>query len=882
MTGFEGWSRVAECLEAQADEADAAERAGVGIALLDEGQRASVRVIAERLREGCRAQLVADEVGMGKTRIAVALIVAVRRSGGRAAIVVPGGLGAQWQAELRRFDRDDKTLLPLRSYESFVMGYARPGEGMLADGRQARRDAQLRDRRQQRELPEGDWRDETTVMISHAFARMRFPMSADGEPSWRRALMPAIVGMIDENLRGRDEAERPATYRVARAAYETRHVEPLEIESVRDWRDPTSDEYRRAVLPVIGRALGRFDLVVVDEAHKARGEDSSLSRILGPVIWESADPFRLGLTATPVELDADQWRNTLARLFGRDDDAEAAAKAVATLAEPISAYAEAARKLRAEPLGEAVVAAFEAAAARFTQALAPYVIRRDKRSDQELHAFEQQHGSYRRVAPVSVLPEDMERDWLRAFCAAEALSLLPQSDRSVKRLRLTVEKGHGLDKLIVENAAEPAGAERDFWSRNVRPGAGATLFEHPAILAAVRTIEDAVAKGRKVLVFGTLVAPLRALTRLLDARALLRHLADGRHWPARGVGKDAVDAVRAALRAPDRPSGAPESLDAVDALLAERYEAERQARERNRERIHAEILELRGQDPIAASIAEIWEKPDTRETPDTSRIGLLLEALESRLARGADARGRTPWTTERLLAETRALIAELSAGAGDRFAEDDKPEPANGGVQTRDLLASHLDEYSGREGSFARLLYGATAPQTRRLLQAAFNREGSWPMVLVAQSTVGREGLNLHDECRTVVLLHAEWNPGVVEQQIGRVDRKNSRFLKDFRGNAWRETGEPPRIDVHCIRVEGGYDSLHWSILLDRWKDLRAQLHGDVVAPEDRERARTDPELARLVERLDAAAPDFHPRPKWGARRPGSGVADDVPKMAEA
>jgi len=134
--------------------------------------------------------------------------------------------------------------------------------------------------------------------------------------------------------------------------------------------------------------------------------------------------------------------------------------------------------------------------------------------------------------------------------------------------------------------------------------------------------------------------------------------------------------------------------------------------------------------------------------------------------------------------------------------------------------------------------------------------------VLVAQSTVGREGLNLHEECRTVVLLHAEWNPGVVEQQIGRVDRKNSRFLKDYRAGDWRiSEAAPPRIEIHCIQMEGGYDSLHWTVLRERWASLRAQLHGDVVTMQDRERARTDPELAGLIKRLDLAAPDFHPKP---------------------
>jgi len=139
-------------------------------------------------------------------------------------------------------------------------------------------------------------------------------------------------------------------------------------------------------------------------------------------------------------------------------------------------------------------------------------------------------------------------------------------------------------------------------------------------------------------------------------------------------------------------------------------------------------------------------------------------------------------------------------------------------------------------------------------------------MVLVAQSTVGREGLNLHEECRTIVLLHAEWNPGVLEQQIGRVDRKNSRFLKDYRAFLGGKSGAPPRIEIHCIQMDGGYDSLHWAVLRERWASLRAQLHGDVVSAQDRERVRTNPELAGLIERLDLAAPDFHPRPTTGAR----------------
>lgn len=894
MSGFEGWDRVADILDERASDAETVDQEN---ALLDEGQRDSIRVIAERLRTGRRTVLVADEVGMGKTRIAAVLIDAVRRCGGRAAIVMPAGLGSQWQTELRLFNPEDRTLLPLRSYDSFVRGFGKDGDDdNLDQGWRKRRDALRRDRRQQRELPQDSWRHEKVLMISHSFAGMTFPLpQKKGDLPWRRELMPAMearCNQIERNLPSDSRGERRATRRAAGAAWKTLKIQGLELGQAHNWRTMSSDHYRRAVLPVIGRALGRFDLVVIDEAHKARGEDSSLSRILGSLIWECEDPFRLGMTATPVELKADQWLNTLKRLVGPStgpvdrsgseqwesldetirDYAKTATRLIGEpLDETIGVDFETVKQPRAEPLHESLVAEFESVAKRFTDALAPYVIRRDKRSDRELKAFKDNHGvDYRDVRTVSVSPLDMGRDWLRAFCAAEALSLLPQTDRAAKRQRLMLEKGHGIDKLILEDGLKygdkAPSVERDFWSRNTRLSASTSIFEHPAILAAVKTIEAATAEGRKVLVFGTLISPLQALTQLIDARTMLRHLAEGRHWPASGVLPGAGLAVEAVLRSPDCPSGVPNSLDGVSVLLKERYEAARRKRDTNLRTVRRDIIaRAREGEETASLILHILSSGDGREREDESRIAPLLEALESRIAQGHEIHGGedlTDWTVDRLLERTTALLSELSAGAGDSFVD----EMPNGESQLQ-LLKNHLDEYSGRAGNFARLLYGNTGAQTRRLLQASFNREGSWPMVLIAQSAVGREGLNLHEECRTVVLLHAEWNPGVVEQQIGRVDRKNSRFLKDYRAVAWRENGEPPpRIEIHCIQMEGGYDSLHWQILRERWSSLRAQLHGDVVSPQDRELARTDPELEGLIKRLDLAAPNFHPKPKKTAQ----------------
>ena len=163
---------------------------------------------------------------------------------------------------------------------------------------------------------------------------------------------------------------------------------------------------------------------------------------------------------------------------------------------------------------------------------------------------------------------------------------------------------------------------------------------------------------------------------------------------------------------------------------------------------------------------------------------------------------------------------------------------------------------------------GNSKPATRRFLQLAFNRPHSHPKVLVAQSLVGREGLNLHTACRTVVLLHLEWNPGVVEQQIGRVDRIGSLWEKKL--ERWEKThgeggAEPiPRIEIRPVIFQGTYDERQWSILKTRWNDLRAQLHGLILSPD---MARENPEAGDWIRKINRMAPDFSPERAPGTER---------------
>lgn len=841
------WSKVAETLDSFARDAS-----DLQDGLLDMGQRATVAELARRIRAGQRAALLADEVGMGKTRIAVALIEAVRRAGGRSAIVLPAGLGAQWQQELRRFNPNDKTLLPLRSYDGFINGFAQERDAEGTDRRKRSHREWLLDRRQQRELPERGWTAEPILMISHTFAAMRFPAPAEGAAGgWRRELLPNVARLaVDRKrhfIRGNFHPnEVELVYATRRAAGSIAnaiksHRLPCDLNGDQKWL--SSDDYRRKILPLIGYGLGQFDLVIVDEAHKARGTDSSLSRILGPVSWESPDPFRLGMTATPVELDASQWIDTLGRISGRDDGKDLAG--LGDLQGWITGYVDNVQRLQIEELDDPLTQNFEDAANRFLKGLQPYVLRRDKRHDSEFRAFQDRHGDYRQITDIPVTPDKQgfTHDWLRRFCAAEALSLLPQDDPRIKRARLSVAQGYGFGMTTDAEAEEQITTPAEQGPHSVWLDAftrtPADLYSHPALLATVRTIESYTENGEKVLVFGRFIKPMQALTRLLDAREMLRRLREKQHWPARSVGKDSIAAVRAAALDPGLKSPAG-GIDEINRLLNARYEDWSSARSTELARLHREIETL-AQDDVTASMLVHFLKRDGDEIHVD--IAALLESLDARRSDPA-----APWTGAEMLDLFRALLSELAG-------EDDGRTPEN--LQSR--LAAHLSDYSGREGNFARMMSGNTAPQTRRLLQAAFNRPASWPKVLVAQSLVGREGLNLHEACRTVVLLHSEWNPGIVEQQIGRVDRKNSLWLGDMR--RWLDSGSsdaPPRIRIHPVVVSGTYDDHNWQVLKSRWLELRAQLHGDVL-PHLARGAAHSPEKQGLIDRIHRATPNFAP-----------------------
>jgi hypothetical protein len=239
------------------------------------------------------------------------------------------------------------------------------------------------------------------------------------------------------------------------------------------------------------------------------------------------------------------------------------------------------------------------------------------------------------------------------------------------------------------------------------------------------------------------------------------------------------------------------------------------------------------------------DAPIDRELDSALVDHLVSFVLDEFLVRTSESDEVTDKRFEALTAEfveerLRPLLGELGN-------EDVDEEQA---VLRQQSLRALLEDDDGRQSLHARLLQGATRWETRRYLQAAFNRPGASPWVLIAQSQVGREGLNLHESCRVIVQFHAEWNPAVLEQQIGRVDRKGS--LWERRAQKWLADGargDPPFVEVRQLVFEGTYDAFQWDRVM-----RRQHVFGSLLPQDALDRVPNE-----WKQRLHDAAPSFAP-----------------------
>lgn len=888
---FKGWKTVAQHLKAYAKkQQQLADKNDDTVTRLNAGQRASLLALAKRIPKN--GVIITDEVGMGKTRIAVELARSVVESGGRVAVLVPPGLGYQWQAELHDGGVDTPPIL--RSLRAYLSAWE-------VEGQQP-------------------WFEKNVVVVSHGFINWSLKSNTQ---RWRWVLLPEVyahwrkkINRFPNNYHNNEKLsniniDNKNNELVSNAAKSIcsaippneSHPARKRIEELFDnvsWPSVLeATEYMRGnclrpkLERTVGLGLGVFDLVIIDEAHKSRGNDSRLQRLLNNVILPSNDARRLGMTATPVELDISQWKSTLSRISLKDE-------ATTRININIENYAAAVKRIsqawRSSPEARE---AYKRAAAEFQKVLSPYLIRRDKREDLAVMRFIEHSGlpfgAYRQESEIVVETSKLSLAWKQAVCSAEALSIIThQADDSVaQRLRLTIGNGHGITALLDQikrddndllqeqddaqslpndrrNKIKPKSNSKShdraqWWLENIK-GAFAdkdnSLFDHPAILATVNAIEKATEKGEKVLVFGRFTRPLRTLVDLLNAREMLRRLQKNQPWPQAKVhgskDADADNSEWPAVKAAHRQLNACIPLDSLDEQLQKGYNKQRRQRDKLRTKligtIEQGLKEIKAEQrfhSIVAKLASSIQTDTSGESDEHHPMALFIRAITELVGESVVEPSESDYAQAFIL----LIEAITDRGETDNDEQLDEMEVFN----RLDLFEHLKEEYNRPQGGYARLMYGGTHQASRRLIQLAFNRQNSFPKVLVAQSMVGREGLNLHKACSIVVMLHPEWNPGVVEQQIGRVDRVGS-YWSDKLDEAISlgQAGEQlPRIEIRPVIFRGTYDEYNWKVLNERWDDLRAQLHGIIVP---HRRINDDPESRVLIDEISKTAPSFSPQ----------------------
>lgn len=160
------------------------------------------------------------------------------------------------------------------------------------------------------------------------------------------------------------------------------------------------------------------------------------------------------------------------------------------------------------------------------------------------------------------------------------------------------------------------------------------------------------------------------------------------------------------------------------------------------------------------------------------------------------------------------------------FAED--MQAASGKITGESSMRRSLYEGTRLRGEGQVVLVdGSTDSNRRERVFAGFNSP-LLPEVLIC-TQVGQEGIDLHRHCRRVVHYDLAWNPAVVEQRTGRVDRIGS---KTFRERSLIDllTSSAGHLSVGVPYLAGTYDERMYEELRIRSQIFEVLTGGDVSA----------------------------------------------------
>jgi hypothetical protein len=365
---------------------------------------------------------------------------------------------------------------------------------------------------------------------------------------------------------------------------------------------------------------------------------------------------------------------------------------------------------------------------------------------------------------------------------------LASSFEAYRDTRLRQQAQQAIDDAVASETAElPAHARwyLDNLDKALPPDRDAALRAHPKIKATAARVLHLWKSGEKVVVFCFYIRTGRAL------RAHISHAIQG-ELLSEGARKLGVPQVqRAAVIQelerlgerffdPDSPVTATASE-----LVGQAFSGLALGDEERRQGIDVVLRFLRTPTFLVRHI----------EIGESDQVAALSRAFDAKDASGTTLRERiqgfAQFVADRVPEERVELLAALrEINTGTVFTSG--AALIEGEIGEKRALVPNV-----------RLANGEVSRGSRRRLMLAFNTP-FFPEVLISSAVMG-EGVDLHLDCRHAIHHDLDWNPSVLEQRTGRLDRLGSKAER---------THQP--IVVYEPFLEGTQDEKQYRVVKDR------------------------------------------------------------------
>lgn len=841
-----------------------------------ERQRRTAADILQRLQvqEGV---ILADQVGMGKTYVALAVAVTAilaTREPGQVVVFVPAAVADKWVREWNKFS---ETLMKPKSGIRCVEHPVRSGEDFL------------------KALDDPPDRRNHLVIVTHtaltsslkdsfiqlallyyaikgvrgaADLRKKIAKWSEGrqgiipDPRFSPEVVGSLLGTPPikwraqwQKLKNEELPDDPVPAALEGAAGTLRlsalrnvietlpaRRSPNITERLKRARQELADATQTAWQVLLASTSIDLPLLIVDEAHRLKNSRTQISRLFSP---RSDDPkagalhgvFRrmLFLTATPFELGHSELINVLSRLGAVSHSVRPllgerllALHEVLTSAQMNALSFDAAwGRITPDDLAafdtwspESVAPDTLSAAAReawrhakltaesrkeMHMALRPWVIRheRPQRRDYLSGAAIVGEGS----AGGIEIPDEAALPFLLA-ARAQSVALdgngparplfaygIASSYEAFARLGVDGE-GDGRDSDVPTQAAgdpdlsspgDPAVDSAVTWYRNETARAlkdPAIREAHPKIIATVDKAASLWLQGEKCLIFSWFIRSGKAIEAALAKRI------------DSIITKSAVNALQDAN--PDQ---------ALERIAERLLRSDSSSYARFREKLTVALREAAGgYNDVVELIVDTGIR-HLRTPAYLIRYTSLEPEIDDELLwagiQGDNPTGIVLLDRWKLFAE-RLARARRQAGSDEHDSEFSRVRFALTGEQMMDGTT-----HRGASLHPVRRAHGATKREVRERLVTLFNTPFA-PELLVASSVMG-EGIDLHQECRFVIHHDLDWNPSVLEQRTGRLDRIGALAERVNRN-----------IEVYEPYLAGTHDEKMYKVVKDRaqWFDI--------------------------------------------------------------